>query len=72
MLVLSRRIGERIRIGGDIVVTVNRIEGNRVSIGIDAPSDVRIVRGELRPFDDIPAPACNRDRLIDGLPAWSS
>jgi len=47
MLVLSRKTGERIVIGDNITVVVNRIDGNRVSIGIEAPRDVRIVRGEL-------------------------
>ena len=49
MLVLSRKIGERLIIGDGITVVVNRIAGNRVTLGIEAPSEVRIVRGELRP-----------------------
>jgi carbon storage regulator len=48
MLVLSRKEGEQLMIGDDIVVTINRISGNRVAIGIDAPRNVRIVRGELQ------------------------
>ena len=48
MLVLSRKEGEQLMIGDDIVVTINRISGNRVAIGIDAPRSVRIVRGELQ------------------------
>lgn len=48
MLVLSRKQGEQLRIGEDIVLTVNRVSGNRVAIGIEAPRDVRIVRGELQ------------------------
>jgi carbon storage regulator len=71
MLVLSRKVGEQIRIGNDIVVTVNRIDGNRVSIGIEAPTDVRIVRQELRQFDDVAAPVYGRNRLADRLPALS-
>ena len=47
MLVLSRKEGEQLVIGQNIVLTVNRISGNRVAIGIEAPRDVRIVRGEL-------------------------
>lgn len=47
MLVLSRKEGERLVIGDNIVVTINRISGNRVTLGIEAPRDVRIVRGEL-------------------------
>ena len=50
MLVLSRKIGEEIRIGDNVTITINRIRGNRVLLGINAPQDVHIVRGELKPF----------------------
>jgi carbon storage regulator len=49
MLVLSRKVGERLIIGGNITVVISRVAGNRVTIGIEAPDDVRIVRGELKP-----------------------
>ena len=49
MLVLSRKVGERIVIGDNVTVVINRIVGSRVSVGIEAPTDVRIVRGELAP-----------------------
>ncbi|NLX55261.1 MAG: carbon storage regulator [Planctomycetaceae bacterium] len=48
MLVLSRKVGEQIVIGDNITVIVNKISGNRISLGIEAPHDVRIVRGELK------------------------
>lgn len=48
MLVLSRKQGEQIRIGDNIVVTVHRLSGNRVSLGIEAPADCKIMRGELQ------------------------
>lgn len=47
MLVLSRKVGEKLIIGDNIVVTINRINGPTVSIGLEAPREVRIVRGEL-------------------------
>lgn len=47
MLVLSRKVGEEIVIGSDIRVSVVAVKGNRVRIGITAPRDVNIVRGEL-------------------------
>ncbi len=50
MLVLTRKIGERIRIGDDITLVVTKMAGNRVTLGIEAPKDVRIVRGELEQF----------------------
>ncbi len=49
MLVLSRKEGEKLVIGDNVVITVNRIAGNRVAIGIEAPREVAIVRGELAP-----------------------
>ena len=52
MLILRRRVGEKIVIGDGITVVVNRVSGGRVTLGIEAPQDVHIVRGELRPFDD--------------------
>jgi carbon storage regulator len=47
MLVLSRRPGEEILIGDNVKLIVNRISGGRVKIGIAAPENVRVMRGEL-------------------------
>lgn len=47
MLVLSRRESERIRLGDSIVVTVVRVSGDRVRLGIEAPSDVVVLREEI-------------------------
>lgn len=48
MLVLSRKIGERIHVGSDITIEVRRVAGNRVTLAVDAPRDMRILRGELQ------------------------
>ena len=48
MLVLSRKVGERIWIGDNISVTVVRITGGGVRIGIEAPPELAVVREELR------------------------
>ena len=61
MLALSRRVGETVSINGNIVVTIARVRGNRVTIGIEAPADVRIVRGELKP-DSKPKQDDRRDQ----------
>jgi len=53
MLVLSRKVGERILLGDDIVVTVLAMQGNRVRIGIEAPDAVRIRRSELTMLDQL-------------------
>lgn len=47
MLVLSRRVGERLVIGGDIVVTVIEVRSDGVRLGIDAPRSVRVHRAEV-------------------------
>ncbi len=47
MLVLSRKQGQKVCIGNGIEVTVVSISGNRIQLGIDAPVDVRVLRGEL-------------------------
>lgn len=47
MLVLSRKTSERIKIGDQVVVTILHAASGRVSVGIEAPRDTRIVRGEL-------------------------
>jgi len=47
MLVLERRIGERIMIGKDIWIMVVSVKGDKVKLGIEAPRDVVIVRERL-------------------------
>ncbi|RRQ23272.1 carbon storage regulator [Guyparkeria sp. SCN-R1] len=47
MLILTRRIGEVLRIGDDVAITVLGIKGNQVRIGIDAPKDVAVHREEI-------------------------
>jgi carbon storage regulator len=48
MLVLSRKVGERILIGENITITVVRITGGGVRLGIEAPNDTSVVREELK------------------------
>jgi carbon storage regulator len=47
MLVLSRKVGERIQVGDDVTITVVRINPNSVRIGIDAAPEVVVMREEL-------------------------
>lgn len=51
MLVLSRKAGERLLIGDDVVITVVRVAGNKVRLGVDAPQSVRVLRDELQKFN---------------------
>ncbi len=59
MLILTRKELQVIKIGDDIVITVHRIKGNAVRLGIDAPKDVPVHRKEV-------ADAIDRDRRKAG------
>jgi carbon storage regulator len=48
MLVLTRKYQEKIRIGDNITITVLRTKGKAVRLGIEAPANVPVVRGELK------------------------
>ena len=54
-MVLSRRTGEKIVIGDNIEIVVQRVAGGRVAIGVSAPESVRILRGELEHANDFAA-----------------
>lgn len=47
MLVLSRKLKQEIQIGDNVVITVLKVKGNTVQLGIEAPRDIKIMRGEL-------------------------
>jgi carbon storage regulator len=47
MLVLTRKQGEQIRIGSDVVITIVRTKGKAVRLGIQAPAHVPVLRGEI-------------------------
>src|SRR5947208_14682973 len=47
MLVLTRKLQQQIKIGDQITVTILKLKGNTVRVGIQAPREVRVVRGEL-------------------------
>ncbi len=51
MLALTRKVGERIVIGDNVVITIVNIQGENIRVAIDAPKDIKIYRGEL--YDSI-------------------
>jgi len=51
MLVLGRKTGESIMIGDDVIISIERIRGDRVQVGIDAPRSVEVHRREV--WEDI-------------------
>lgn len=67
MLVLTRKQQQQIQIGNGVTVTILKVKGNTVRIGIEAPSDVKIVRSELEPEEQA-APAEEEERKPSGAP----
>lgn len=51
MLLLTRRLGEKIIIGDNVTVTIVSMKGNQVQIGIDAPRDIPVNREECLPLN---------------------
>lgn len=47
MLILTRKVGERLMIGDDIAVTVLSVKGNQVRVGVQAPADIAVHREEI-------------------------
>jgi carbon storage regulator len=47
MLILSRRVGERVVIGEEISITILRVRGNQVRLGVDAPKNIAVQREEI-------------------------
>ncbi|MHB9044302.1 MAG: carbon storage regulator [Pirellulales bacterium] len=69
MLVLSRRENEQIKLGDSIVVTIVKVTGDRVRLGIKAPSDVLVLRSELKGRDVGDADTLAQIGVTDGVTA---
>jgi carbon storage regulator len=68
MLVLTRKQKEVIKIGDSITVTILRVQGHAVRVGIEAPRDVRVVRGELaasKPVSEAEAATGEEPQIIE-------
>jgi carbon storage regulator len=63
MLILTRRVGERLMIGDEISVTVLAVKGNQVRVGVHAPSSVSVHREEI--YDKIQSEQ-NNSRVVNG------
>jgi len=75
MLILTRKVGEMIRIGDAVVIRVLEVRGSQVRLGVDAPADVRIFREEVYRASqdakadgagDVPAPVNGESRRKPG------
>lgn len=60
MLVLSRKKNQTIVIDGNVEIQVLQIKGNSIRLGISAPREVRVLRGELRPLGHLVASESDR------------
>jgi carbon storage regulator len=67
MLVLSRKESQRIRLGDSIVITIVKISGDKVRVGIDAPGNVLVLRDELEPRESA-ATAAPAVEAVETLP----
>jgi carbon storage regulator len=72
MLVLTRKLSERLYIGDNICVTVVRLEGGQVRLGIEAPREVPVVRAELLDEPTVAARANTPEVVTTGTPPVSS
>lgn len=75
MLVLTRKVGERIRIGDDVTLQVLEVRGGQVRIGLAAPAEVRIFREEIFlaiEGQNREARLPDADRLAEAARAWEA
>jgi carbon storage regulator CsrA len=71
MLVLTRKLQERIKIGENVTITVLRVKGNSVRIGIEAPRHVRVVRAELPTGGEASAEGSAEGRSGEEADVWT-
>jgi len=69
MLVLTRKLRETIHIGDNVTITILRVKGNAVRVGIEAPREVRVTRGELPSPPPSAENAAPERQLTDPKPA---
>ncbi len=75
MLVLTRKLGEVIRVGESVTVRVLEVKGNQVRLGVEAPAEVRIYREEIYRAvrkENEEAVATGKDGLDEVRRAWQS
>jgi carbon storage regulator len=75
MLVLTRKLGEVIRVGETVTVRVLEVKGNQVRLGVDAPADVRIYREEIYRAvrkENEEAAGVDKDGVAEATKLWQS
>ena len=67
MLVLTRKLQETIKIGDEVTIHILRVKGNTVRLGIDAPREIRVIRGELADKESaVDEPSSATSPLVSG------
>ena len=64
MLVLSRKECEKIQLGDSITLTVVKVSGDKVRLGIEAPANIKVLRDELERYTDEPQPLMHPAKLL--------
>ena len=64
MLVLSRKECEKIQLGNNITLTVVKVSGDKVRLGIEAPADIKVLRDELELHEDGPQTLAHPAKLL--------
>ncbi len=72
MLCFTRRAGQKLRIGNDIVMSVQRVRGGSVRLGFDVPPDVSVDREEIAEFKKRERVAANLKQVADRKPVRSA
>ncbi len=67
MLILSRRESESVHLGDDIILTIVRVSGEKVRIGIQAPPHIKVLRNELE-IEDTKAPKTDAIPILAATP----
>jgi len=64
MLVLSRKVREKIKLGDSITLTIVKVSGDKVRLGIEAPADVKVLRDELERYPEEPHTLQHPSKLL--------
>lgn len=72
MLVLSRKTGQTIQIGDNITITITQVKGKSIRVGVEAPAEIPIRRGELEVYDRKRHALPSSDSIQVSLPACES
>ena len=65
MLVLTRKVQQQIQIGDKVTITIVRVKGQTVRVGIEAPKDVRVIRSELTALTQVESRSASKSNAAE-------